>query len=67
MERRVVAGLALAKRLVYLLTFVPQSFMALHQIIIDIGENLFMGGWWTAVHHPPMEFLCVTFYKKKLA
>ena len=43
-ERRIVAGLVSTKRLVYLLTFVPQSFMAARWIIFEIGENMSRGG-----------------------
>ena len=44
MERRVVASLVASNRLAYLLTFGSQSFMALHRIIIDLGQNMFKGG-----------------------
>ena len=44
MDRHVVASLVAPKRLAHLLTFASQSFMALHRIIIDIGENMSRGG-----------------------
>ena len=40
MDRPIPDGLVCEKTLAYLLTFVPQSFMAISWIIIDIGENM---------------------------
>ena len=52
MERHIVDSFVAPKILAYLLTLATQSFMALHRIIIDIGENMSRGGvhW---VYPPP--------------
>ena len=44
MDRPMHDGLLSEKTLAYLLTLVPQSFMAISWIIIDIGENVSRGG-----------------------
>ena len=44
MGKRVVDSVEALKRLVYPLTFASLSFMALHRIIIDIGQNMSRGG-----------------------
>ena len=52
MGKRVVDSVEALKRLVYPLTFASLSFMALHRIIIDIGQNMSRGGY-TQVNPPP--------------
>ena len=53
MDRSIQDGLVSEETLAYLLTFVPQSFMAISWIIIDIGENMCRGGWCTRYTSPP--------------
>ena len=64
MDRPIPDGLVCEKTLAYLLTFVPQSFMATSWIIIDIDENMSRGGSVLSTDPPPLEILCPLFCKK---
>ena len=63
MDRRVPDGLVAAKRLAYLLTFGPQSFMTIQRIIIDIGENMSRGGVYSV---PPLGIPMLHILKQKI-
>ena len=52
MERHSAPSFVSGERLAYLLTFVPQSFMAFFFIVIEIGENMCRGGLYS-VQTPP--------------
>ena len=65
MERHIAPSFVSGERLAYLLTFVPQSFMAFFFIIIEIGENMCRGGVCTQYRPPPRIPMSLILQKKQ--
>ena len=64
MERHSAPSFVSGERLAYLLTFVPQSFMAFFFIVIEIGENMCRGGSVLSTDPPPRIPMSLILQKK---